>query len=93
MTKGQHLSRYQQGIVRRFYLHRGAILLTRLQELTSDLAIAEGKKADTLWKRAADTLGKLETEPPIPASRVSMILESRDVAGLAQLVGELHARG
>lgn len=92
MAKGQHLSRHQQGIVRRFYLHRGSILLTRLQELTSDLAIAEGKKLDTLWKRAADTLGKLETEPPIPASRIETIVGARDVAGLATLVGELHAR-
>jgi hypothetical protein len=92
MTKGQHLSRYQQGIVRRFYLNRGTILLTRLQELVSDLALAEGKKADTLWKRAGESLGKLETEPPLPKSRIEMILTSRDVSGLARLVGELHAR-
>ncbi len=88
----QHLSRYQQGIVRRFYLHRGTILFNRLQELTSDLAVAEGRRADTLWKRAADTMRKIETEPRIPESRITAILESRDVAALATLVGELHAR-
>lgn len=92
MAKGQHLSRYQQGIVNRFYLHRGSTLIMRLQELVSELALAEGKKADTLWKRAADTLGKLETEPPIPASRIETICGNRDVAGLAAFVGELHAK-
>lgn len=92
MAKGQHLSSYQRGIVRRFYLNRGSILLGRLQELVSDLALAEGKRADTLWKRAAETLGKVETDPPLPPSRVEKILSDRDVAGLAALVGELHAR-
>lgn len=92
MAKGQHLSRYQQGIVNRFYLHRGSILITRLGELVSDLALAEGKKADTLWKRAGETLRKLETEPPIPEKRIAEIVESRDVSALARFVGELHAK-
>ena len=92
MAKGQHLSRYQQGIVRRFYHHRSAILVTRLQELTSDLALAEGAKADRLWKRAADTLGNLETDPPLPESRIETVTTNRDIEGLARLVGELHAR-
>ena len=92
MAKGQHLSRYQQGIVRRFYLNRGTILITRLQELVSDLALAEGKKADTLWKRAEDTLRKLETEPPLPESRIETICTNRDVAALAQFVGELQSK-
>jgi len=92
MAKGQYLSRHQQGIVRRFYHHRGTILVTRLQELTSDIAVAEGKKADQLWKRAGDTLRKLETDPPIPGSRIDTLIEKKDVAALAQLVGELHAR-
>ncbi|HHN78564.1 MAG TPA: hypothetical protein ENK11_07820 [Phycisphaerales bacterium] len=88
----QHLSKYQQGIVRRFYLHRGTILLNRLQELTSDLAVAEGRRVDTLWKRAADTLRKIDAQPPLPESRINTIIENRDVAALAILVGELHAR-
>lgn len=92
MAKGQHLSNYQRGIVRRYYLNRGSILLARLQELVSDLALAEGKRADTLWKRAAETLGKVETDPPLPTSRVEKILNERDIAGLASLVGELHSR-
>ena len=92
MAKGQYHTRYQKGIISRFYLHRGSILITRLQELVSDLALAEGKKADTLWKRAAGTLRKLETEPPIPESRIETICGNRDVAGLAKFVGELHAK-
>ena len=93
MAKGQYHTRYQQGIVRRFYLHRGSILITRLQETVSDIAIAEGKKADTLWKRAENTLRKVESEPPLPASRIETICGNRDVAALAKFVGELEARG
>lgn len=92
MAKGQNLSRYQTGIVRRYYNNRAAIQVTRLQELTSDLAVAEGKKAETLWKRTENTLRTLETEPPLPGSRIDALLESRDIAALATLVGELHAR-
>lgn len=92
MAKGQYLSRHQKGIVNRFYLHRGSILITRLQELVSDLALAEGKKAESLWKRAGETMRKLETEPPIPESKIAGIIESRDVAEFAKFVGELHAK-
>ena len=92
MAKGQYHTRYQQGIVRRFYLPRGTILITRLPAPVSDLALAEGKKADTLWKRAEDTLRKIESEPPLPASRIETICGNRDVAGLAKFVSELQAK-
>ena len=92
MAKGQYHTRYQQGIVRRFYLHRGTILITRLQETVSDLALAEGKKANALWKRAEDTLRKIESDPPLPERRIETICGNRDVAGLAKFVGELQAK-
>lgn len=93
MAKGQHLSRYQKGIVRRFYEHRDTILVTRLQEIVSDLALAETDAArDKLWKRAADALGKIKTDPPLPESRLEKVLGERDLAGVAQLASELQVR-
>ena len=92
MASGQYHTRYQKGIINRFYLHRGTILITRLQELVSDLALAEGKKSDTLWKRAEETLKKVESDPPLPESRIRSICDARDVAALAKFVGELSAK-
>ncbi|MCG3122638.1 MAG: hypothetical protein GIKADHBN_01030 [Phycisphaerales bacterium] len=86
MAKGQHLSRYQQGIVKRYYEHADTRVVTSLQELVSDLAVAETDAAKTrLWKRAADMLGKTAADP----KRTAAIVAARDVKGLAQLVGEL----
>lgn len=92
MAKGQYLSSYQRGIVKRFYRHRDTILVTRLQEATSEVYLAEGKAADRLWKKIDETLGKLETEPPVPESRIRQIVDNRDAALLAGLVNELAGK-
>ena len=92
MAKRPDLSSCQKKIVNRYYLHRGTIVITRLQEIISDLYLAEGKKADQLWKRAETALRGLNTEPELPASRVDKVLEDRDLSGLAGLVNDLDAR-
>lgn len=92
MAKRPDLSGYQRGIVKRYYRHQDSILVTRLQEIVSELALAEGKAADRQWKRARQTLDRLACDPPLPASRVEPIFESRDVPGFAQLVSELALR-
>ncbi len=86
MSKGRDYSKYQHGVIRRFYEHRDTTLLHRLGELASDLALATDEaKAAALWKRVAETLPKAGANP----ARASKIVESRDVAALAALVGEL----
>lgn len=85
MAKGQYLSAYQQGIVRRFYSHRDTVLSSRLAELVSELYLAEGKAADKLWKRAEETMLKAGAD----AADVAKIVTPRDVAALAQVAGEL----
>lgn len=89
MAKGQYLSSYQRGIVRRFYQHRDTILVTRLQEAAGEAFLAEGKAADRAWKRIADSLAKLRTEPPLDPARWQAIVEQRDAAALAALVNSL----
>ncbi|HED52581.1 MAG TPA: hypothetical protein ENJ00_00050 [Phycisphaerales bacterium] len=82
MAKGQHLSRYQKGIVNRYYSNLDTITLTKLQELVSDLFLAEGKKAETYWKKAESLLARTDAK----ASEVRRAVEGRDVTKLAEIV-------
>lgn len=86
MSKGQYLTSYQQSIVRRFYSHRDTVLVARLQEIVSDLAVATpGKAADRLWQRAGDTMLKAGAEQ----SDIDQIITPRNLAELARVAGEL----
>ena len=86
MAKGQHLSSYQRGIVKRYYRNLDTIALTRLAELVSDLAVAgHPKAAEKLWKRAADALKRAGVED----AEVDAITGAKDVKRLAALVGEM----
>jgi hypothetical protein len=85
MAKQPHLSPYQRGIVKRYYERLDAILLARLQELVSELAVAEEKDRPRLWKRVEQALARAGVED----SRAARVVSSRDVAGLARLVEEL----
>ena len=86
MAKGQNLSRYQKGIVNRYYEHADTITLTKLQETVSDLYLATGDKvAAKLWKTAETALAKTGADP----ARIAKILADRNVVALATLVGEL----
>jgi hypothetical protein len=84
MAKGQHLSRYQQGIVRRYYEQADTITMTKLQELVGEIYLAEGKKAQTLWERAREALLKTDT----PAAVVETVVQGRDVKALAEIVAK-----
>ncbi|MBM4109105.1 MAG: hypothetical protein FJ255_09910 [Phycisphaerae bacterium] len=90
MARHQHLSAHQQGIVKRYYHHLDAITLAKLQELVSELAVAEGnaKAQDRLWKRVERALAKADADP----RQSERVLSTRDVSALARLVGALSAR-
>ncbi len=87
MAKGQDFSRAQRGIVNRYYDNRDTIMAQKLAELVSELYLAEGKKADTLWKRVGTALKNTAVDP----KRIDAMLESRDLAGLAAIVSKLNA--
>ena len=89
MAKHQHLSRYQQGIVKRYYAHADTITLTKLAELVSDLAVAESPSATAkLWTKAEAALAKAGVEP----AKAAKVIATRDLKALAALVGELSGR-
>lgn len=88
MSKGQHLSKYQQGIVRRFYEHKGGIHVTKLLEITSDLAVCTDEKAaGKLWARAREYMEKLGVEP----ATIEKIAGAKNIKALGELVGKLSA--
>jgi hypothetical protein len=82
MAKHQHLTPYQTKIVDRYYEHLDSITITKLQELVSELYLAEPKAAEKLWKRAEAALTKAKVDP----ARVTKVLSARDVAQFSQLV-------
>lgn len=78
----------QSKIVNRYYEHLDTIVATRLQELVTDLYLADtDAKQARLWKRAQQQLAKTPADP----ARCAAIIEGRDTEALAVLVGKLVA--
>jgi|GEM_PF-183727 hypothetical protein len=90
VSKGQYLSNYQQGIVRRYYDNIDTLTLNKLQEAISDLAVAEdGPRLASMWQNVHRHLKKT----PADQMRVGKIVATRDVAALASLVEEISKGG
>jgi hypothetical protein len=86
MAKGQHLSKHQQGIVKRYYRNLDTISLNKLGELVSEIAMCtDQKKLDKLWERAATALDKIDAND----AAVQKALATRDVKALAAIVNRL----
>jgi hypothetical protein len=76
---------YQERAIRNYYRNQGDIMLQRLGDLVTELYLAEGKSRARLWKRAADTLAKLN----LPAARVQHVVQSENPALVAEVLKEL----
>lgn len=86
MPKGQPLSAYQQGIVKRYYEHKDGLMVQKLQEAVSELYLADSpKKAEKLWKTVETALASMKADPGAAAK----VLASKDVKALAELVQKL----
>jgi hypothetical protein len=86
MAKRDH-SKFQQGVIRRYYENREQIDEGKLSELVTSLYLAESKSArEKLWDRVESLLERLEVLP----SRLAHVLASRDAAVLAELVSDLQ---
>jgi hypothetical protein len=80
-------SKFQQGVIRRYYENREQIDEGKLSELVTSLYLAESKSArDKLWDRVESLLERLEVLP----SRLAHVLATRDAAVLAELVSDLQ---
>jgi hypothetical protein len=81
-------SKYQQNIIKRYYDNRESVSLQRLQELVTELYLAEGKARERQWKYIVGVLEKLD----IKQDRIDHLRQQDDPALLAKLVEELIAK-
>jgi hypothetical protein len=82
---GKEYSAYQQDVISRYYDNIDAITLTRLQELVSQLYLAESKAKQTqLWERAHKAMLRLKVKPAI----IEHIMNKKDVVILAKNLGD-----
>ncbi len=83
-------SKYQQNIIKNYYNNREGIALQRVQELVTELYLAEGKKRAKLWDSLPGHLEKLglkqeeidhvvaEEKPELVAKLVERLLNKKD---------------
>jgi hypothetical protein len=86
LAKGQHLSAYQQKIVKRYYEHIDTISITKVAEAATELYLCtDPKKAEKLWASVEKALEKTAASD----AAIQRVLKTRDVKALAELVGKL----
>jgi len=85
----EDFTKYQQKVIKRFYDNRDEIDGQRLQELVTNIYLAEGKKRDKLWVQVEETLTRLK----VPAYRIQNVMETKDVEVLAMLVQDMAGKG
>lgn len=74
---------YQRGVIKRYYEHKHDLMLQKLSELVSDIALEQDeKKLTRLWARAETALRNLK----VPSWRIAKVLESQDPNLLAEVV-------
>lgn len=56
-------TRYQEKAIRNYYQNREEIALQRLQELVTELYLAEGKAREKHWKHIVTHLEALDVKP------------------------------
>ncbi|MEN1705762.1 MAG: hypothetical protein AAGJ54_09675 [Planctomycetota bacterium] len=86
MGSGREFSAGQKKIIDRYYQQRDTIAVQKLQEIVSELYLAEGAKADRLWRRVESHLKPAGANP----AQARHALDTRDVTALAELVAKLN---
>jgi ABC-type nitrate/sulfonate/bicarbonate transport system substrate-binding protein len=86
MAKGQFLSGYQKGIVKRYYEHQDDRCSQKLGEIVSDLYLETNPaKVKRLWESADAALRGMGANP----ARTSKIIAEKNLPALAKLVEEM----
>lgn len=87
MAGGREYSQSQRKIINRYYDNHDTIVATRLGEIVTDIALADGdiKKLDKLWNRAEQALSKTSVKPEM----WTPIVTKRDPQALARLISKL----
>jgi len=86
MARGQFLSPYQKGIVKRYYEHKDDLMTQKLGELVSDIYLnTSEKKAWALWERARLALYHAGANKV----RVDKLCNERNLEALAKIITEI----
>ncbi len=81
----QEYTNYQRGIINRYYNQLDTISLAKLQELVSELYLADSdKKRERLWQRVSQAMARLQ----IPPALYEHIMAKKDVQILAKNLQE-----
>lgn len=89
MPERREYTRFQQGVIRRYYQHQDQLREQSLADLVSDLYLAgTEKKREALWARAQALLEALAVAP----ATVAAVVGARNVKALAELAGRLAQR-
>ena len=80
-----HYSKKARSAINRFYEHADTRTLNALQELVSDIALAEGTAVDKQWAKAKTLLEKAGAS----AADVARVTTGKDLKAFAALVGKL----
>lgn len=73
-------SNHQRKLINRYYENRDDIMLTKVQELVTELYLAESQaKKDRLWERVRKALANLKIKPTV----IEHVVASKDPAILA----------
>ena len=78
-------SKHQQKIINNYYNNKEAAGIQRLQELVTELYLAEGKKREKQWEYIEKALAKTGMKP----ERIAHIREQDDPQLVATVVEEL----
>ncbi len=81
-------SKYQQKIIKNYYNNRDTIALQRVQELVTELYLAEGKKRQKHWQSLANHLEKLGVRKP----HIDHLIEQDNPELVANLVKNLMSQ-
>jgi hypothetical protein len=81
IMSAQERSKYQKDVISNYYENLDSIMLQKLQELVSELYLAEtAAKKDRLWQRAKQAMENLKIPPAI----IEHIMQKKDVEILAK---------
>ena len=91
MAGGREFSSSQRKIINRYYDNIDNIVITRLGEIATDMALAMGdqKKLDRLWKRTEQALAKVKSRDGTKDPAIEKMLASRDLEALGKFVTKL----
>ncbi len=78
----ENYTKYQQSVIRNYYNNKDNVSLQRVQELLTDLYLAEGKKKEKVWESMFTHLERIG----VPADQLTHLKAAKNPELIAQLI-------